>query len=38
MWLGKNTFSYDMGSIFYNEDRLEEMTKEHRFSIWFITS
>ncbi len=37
MWLGKNTFSYDMGSIFYNEDRLKEMIKEHRFSIWFIT-
>lgn len=37
MWLGKNTFSYDMGTIFYDKDELKEMQKEHRFPIWTIT-
>jgi hypothetical protein len=37
MWLGKNTFSYDMGSVFYNKDNMSDMLKEHRFSIWMIT-
>ncbi len=37
MWLGKDSFTYDMGSIFYNQDELRETIKEHKIAIWFIT-
>lgn len=37
MWLGKDSFTFDMGSIFYDEDEIKNITKEHRFAIWFIT-
>lgn len=37
MWLGKDSFTYDMGSIFYTQNELQETIKEHKFAIWFIT-
>ncbi len=41
IWLIKDTFTYDMGAIFFKEDRLKELKKEHRgaiLSISFVSS
>ncbi len=37
MWLGKDSFTFDMGSVFYNKDEIKNIMKEHRFAVWFIT-
>ena len=37
MWLGKDSFTYDMGTVFYSKDEIKDIMKKHKFAIWFIT-
>ena len=37
VWLIKDTFSYDIGDIFYNEDDIKKMKKEHKIALWSIS-
>ena len=37
IWLIKDTFTYDIGAIFFKEDRLRELKKEHKSAILSIS-
>ncbi len=37
MWLGKDTFAFDMGAIFYNKEDIKVALSKHKYSILFIT-
>ncbi len=36
MWLGKDTITFDIGTIFYDKENIKNIKQQHKFAIWFI--
>ncbi len=36
-WLGKDTFTFDAGSLFYNKDEVNNIKQNHKKAIWTIS-
>ncbi|NPA74159.1 MAG: hypothetical protein GXO12_05550 [Epsilonproteobacteria bacterium] len=36
-WFGKDTYTLDAGSIFYNKSDIQEIKAKHKKAIWFIS-